>query len=1046
VLQQDPPRQQLLLLPPVAQGPFASPLALLRNPKSLLEGDAAVLAAAAAAAADTGTSNRGEAPFIELSPGEAAAAYTELPLTFLVEHLRSAAVSPVDVRSVLRAVLLLLYVALFVVFYNMGLLPVVKQGSDITNSMFSQTATYPLPSFARPNTFASITSGVLLERWLMLMMDQLHSLAVPVEIVLPALQNSTLHNYSTDTDVCVFDRRPRDSSGRRSAKASPGQSKTHPPKSRSSPVSGTAEDGGGDATDAAELSSTDLRAGTPASPKVTTTLINLPAMPGGVALLRHARVRVKLVTGTSCTWNRHFLRRASSGKEAFAEPPPCYGELRRSTELRETLCPAGTPATPHGGSVTGLSKDAALGCLPYTTVNAGVAFTGLFNTYDTGGYILSLPFYSNKRNISVLYAPVEAMRRLGLVDEQRTRLVDVVIFSYHIHSHTFMRLHYVLEVPRGGAWIASTDTRPCPLYNFSTSLQTRLTLGCVVIMLILLLFLIGLMLYEIVMAYFVGGLLHYCLSFAVLVDAACFTLGMCVIGYSFRWIVVSRAINVDTLLRASATSAVFDVDDNLLARHASPAYAVQIHQLNKVATAFNGLATCAALEAVLLFLCVTITAGGLVTFLQVIETAMRQLRVQLITAAATMVLVVVAFALAFHLLYGSRQYAYASLIRAVWHLLLYFASSQSVNTDVAPPLATDRRTTSKVLLFVLNYVCRVLWFVYLLSLVVGRVQAVARGTPHISNRALLTKWWYDVQYQLALMRQRSPDTLVGGGGGNNNNSSTSTAGTPSADATETGGRRSRKHRTAEGEEAGSWKDHSRTLSRASHLSTSGHRRVIIDYVWRRLRSLQHDHEKAQQRRFESSLTATNTTATLYGSPGKKDEVSGSGVRCQNSTTSISHFLNRHSDMPAVTASTSAAAAFSRIETEAQADESLRPGTTSTLTSITAEASFTHLHLRLTDLLLLLSEKERTPFARNVIRHAWESLAWMYHYHQQHTRAQYPEERQRRVRLDAGIRHARLQLEPLFAVVRATQARLEAHEARLRPLAKAVEEMAAGDPQ
>ncbi|KPA75924.1 putative WD40 repeat-containing protein [Leptomonas pyrrhocoris] len=945
--QQQQQQQQHLLLQSVAKAPFSSPLALLRNPKSLLVSDAAAAAREEGEAAATS--------FTELSPGEAAAAYTELPLTFLVGHLRSAAVSPVDVRTVAKAFLLLLYIVFFVVFYCVGLAPLVRQGNDLTHGLLSQTAAYPLPSFAQPRTFASITNAMQLERWVMLMMNQLHTLSVPVDILLPA-------NTAVEAPVV------------------PGKEN----------ASSSGDDGSGAGT------------GRDTGTKVNahSTLLELPAMPGGLVLLRHVRVRVKHVTNTSCRWNPHFIRRlptvtnttttANVTSPASVARLPCYGELRRSTESRVTLCPGHNAVTTET-NLTGLLRNISGRCVPYTSVLAGVPFSGLFNRYDAGGYILNLPFYVEGSNASVLHAPIEAMRRVRLVDDQRTRLVDALLFTYHIHTRTFVRLHYALEIPRGGAWFPSTDTRPCPLFDDATSSHAQLTMACVVLMFVLLLLLLGLVLYDMVMAYFVGELLSFFLSAALLVEVACVTLGLCVVGFCFQWIVVSRAVDTTGLLRASAPAEAAVTVDNLLASYVPPAYETQIHQLNTVAIAFSSLATCVSTEAVLLFLAATVTVSRLITFMQIVAKAMRQIRAQVITAAAMTVLLIVSFALALHLLFGSRHYAYSTIGRSLWQLLLYLAASQSVNADVDPLIEADRRDTGKGVLLAFNYLCRVFCYVYLVALVVERVQGVARETPHISMRALLAKWWYDVQYQQALVRQRAPDTVMSG-------NDHATAATAAEDGRHT-------------HQRGVW---------SSLLSTTGHRRVVIEHVWRRLRSLQQEQEEEAQHRQQQQAAAA-AASPLY-------------------------FLDRQEDISAFYTTSTATTQRRRPHQRLRARDSASSAARSTAAAAAddpAAAPSLHVQLRLTDLLLLLSEEERTPFARNVIRHVWDSLAWMYHCHQQHTRAQNPAEAQRRARLNAGIYYARLRLEPLLAVVRATQARLEAHEARLRPLAKAVEAMATG---
>lgn len=1002
----------------------------------------------------------------ELTEEETATLYTELPLSFVVRRLRAAASTPVDARSVLRAVCAAAFTAFLTLFFSLGLAPVSLHSIDVAATTFAVTANHPLPGFARPHTFRSITNVADLAAWMRLLCDQLHNAQAPVQVELVP-DAAAAANDSAATDPIVGD---------------------------------------------------------------------VAAMPGGVVLLSRMRMRVRQVHNRSCTWNRHFVRPANVTASGGGGDggPPCYGPLRANTEATSPMCfDFAVPPVKAGSDGEGVSSSgptSVTGCVPYMTSGAGIAFTGVVGHYDSAGYTVDLPIDVLTDGAANMEAALATLSQIGsvLFDPLRTRLIDVLLYGYHIHSQTLARLHYTLEIPVSGAWLATTDMRSFSRYNPDENSSAYLMRACVAISLALLLVELAFLVYDALVAYYVEELLEFFLSATVLLEVATTVSGLVLVSFSIRWVALSRTPEVMSLVQVAAaavtatTASVIPgtVNATIPSLSAPPAVHTLLSQLNSVELAFHALSNAASLHCVLFFAEVTVLSSRWLPFLQIMRVVVREIRVPILVGLVLLLLGVTGTAIAFHCLFGSTYVTFGSVSNAFVQLLLYVGGITPLTYGVGQPLSRDRQVTARFLIVIVNYVVRALFYVYVVVIVSERFEAASRTTPSIPPRVLLAKWWSDVQQQVALMRQRTslkPSSAVAAAPATASaapskralshsyapdspvKSAPVTASLESADGAAADPAPVLTNSIGSDTSNGSGKAQAAAAAVSAPRAALGmgqHRSVLIEHLWRRLQLLQHDHDHAQpqpqQRQWDVNRrtmtggawrggdinvissrdgavrrgglpslrswsgrgsrrgsasdvgsdelplhrhgrTASPNLMTVLGPGGLAD--AGRGGTDGDGGGGGGHARARGRRESRDSTSASFAGTFSIAFPVAASPTEDAAGRTGDAT--TGAAALVEPRVRQTDLLLLVPEAARTPFARSVIRLTWNTLTWMYHYEQQHHRTQNPAEQERRRRLEYGIQRVQERLTPLYAVVRRTQARMADHEARLRPLAKAV---------
>ncbi|KAK7196330.1 WD domain, G-beta repeat [Novymonas esmeraldas] len=913
----------------------------------------------------------------ELSATETAALYTELPLDFVVRHVRMAATSPVEMGTVLRVAWVVVYVAVLALFFVFGLASVSRHSVDVATGAFASTANRPLPGFARPRTFRSIAKSGDVTWWLRTLMVQLHDYQDPVRM-------GVSRGSSPEAGA----------SPNATARGSP-TTLQRSSSSSSSSNSSSSSRGGGD----------DSNHNTTAVPVET---LELPALPGGAVVLSHVRVRLKRVVQGSCSWNDALpLRRSSSPGTASA----CFGALRKSTEARDSVCVTHNPS-PSPSSSPSPSPPV---CLRYLASGAGIPFGGLAGVYDDGGYAVDLPIGLPDAGSAGMQSDLEMLlsHSTGFMDEMCTRLVDVLLYTYHLHSHTFVQLHYALEMPVSGVWLPTTNARAFTAHrggdrSTGNTRSAGAVVACVVCMAVLQLCCIGLVAYEAVLAYYTGDLLAHVASATMLLDVAVAVSGLCVVGVASRWMAVSDGVRIAPLLRQMSTPSpppAFVV---------SPLPEVQavLGRLAGVEDAFRSLNTATAVHALLLFLQVFMVLSRLVPFLQLMRVAVRRLLLQLLLGLALLALAVTGFALAFYVLFGPTQRSYSSVSSAMLHLLLYLSACLTVSDGVSPQLSTERPIMGRLLILLLNYVVRAAVSAYAVVLLSNSLQSVARAVPAIPPRAVLAKWWSDVRYQLALMG------TVGGGG--------------------------------DGEGRGS--QQTSTLHPSMRRGT--HRTVLVEHLWRRLLLLQQQQQQQQHTRQQASTSHAAETQScgprrgssptrLGGRRGAQGGGGGGGgdadpFAAAELASTMTFTGSDGADSTVGSSGRRREGRRCRSGSHGATSASLTDGVGAAAGDRSAAAALVDLmQVREMDLLLLVPDESRTPLARSVVRHTWNTLTWMYHYSQQHQRRENPTAQDQRRRLADNIHRVQQRLALLHTVVSATHVRMADHEARLRPLAQAV---------
>ena len=180
------------------------------------------------------------------------------------------------------------------------------------------------------------------------------------------------------------------------------------------------------------------------------------------------QIRIINSMNTSCTYNPEMTQTVDTLGKA-----QCYSSYGYGVTDTTSYCGVLNPSIPSETLFT-------------YHVGAGTLTTGTNSVYNSGGYVMTLPFNATCNQIRATIAILSqgnAGDPCRIIDDSRTRLVMAEWFVYNPNTDTFSTAKMFYEGMAGGAWLRNYQFRPFPVWSVNRLSETAFTIFFLVFLL-----------------------------------------------------------------------------------------------------------------------------------------------------------------------------------------------------------------------------------------------------------------------------------------------------------------------------------------------------------------------------------------------------------------------------------------------------------------------------------------------------------------------------------------------------------------------------------
>lgn len=274
-----------------------------------------------------------------------------------------------------------------------------------------------------------------------------------------------------------------------------------------------------------------------------------PSVQGQNILVGALRVRQQRSTASSCSYNAYFFNGSTAGV-------PCYGSLKDGADSAPFFCPA-TSTCMDDGTLQDALDTLGLPAEGFTyDPSVGLPYEGQVASYVDGGYAVDFNF---SEPLSVQLDKLQAMEKLGFVDEVATRLVDVSFYAYNPSIDFFIGFLMVLEVPYGGTWLPLSRAFGFEVFTSRHNGQ----LGFQVFFFFFVLGFIALFIWQFVSDFRKGRTTSFILDAWNVIEFVNLLIFIVMYGFLYSWIGQSQKLKLNELLAESSYSSILEKTNDL---------------------------------------------------------------------------------------------------------------------------------------------------------------------------------------------------------------------------------------------------------------------------------------------------------------------------------------------------------------------------------------------------------------------------------------------------------------------------------------------------
>lgn len=463
-----------------------------------------------------------------------------------------------------------------------------------------------------------------------------------------------------------------------------------------------------------------------------------PSLKGQNYLIGALRVRVQRVTDKSCDFNPDLFRDIGWGEQVLntSDYVPCFGKLDygKTDDKTDFICPSSAPnCAVSQDDIELLGLNRTEGKFRYDG-SYGTRIVAQLRTYEPGGF--AVDFYFNE-TIEKQFAKLEAIRRLGFIDDTSTRLVDVSFYIYNPALDIFLGDQHVFETPLGGAWI--TVTREVGFEVFTAKDTGALVFEFFFLVFVLVFW--ALFINEGIDERRKGRLLGFFINAWNVMEFVNLTIFIVMYSYRWSWMTLSRSIDLTKILDRT------DYSDELQASLVN--YQTQVW--------FN------AVNTVLTFLKL-LKYVRLNDRLNILTRTLAACQQSLIGVLVLFVYVVFGFALTANSIYGNALFQFRSLSAAYISLLRTLLG----DFDYAG-MSTEYRAVTVVFFWAFVILCLFILLNFLVAVISDGFADVSQTKSAVPLDQSIAKIYSDARYEclpetlklkLTLLRHRRTQTGI----------------------------------------------------------------------------------------------------------------------------------------------------------------------------------------------------------------------------------------------------------------------------------------------